>query len=76
MSSSLTLTVRELAAAAAWAQEHVKTVHTGELPYADLSLRRLSSNGVIGRTVILCEACDRVRVSDANHHDVTDYDAA
>lgn len=76
MSSSITLTANELRTAAAWADEHVRTVHAGELPYADLKLFRLPSNGIIDRTVVLCEACDRVRVSDKNHHDVTDYDAA
>lgn len=75
MSSNLTLTLRELRAAAAWAEDHVRTFHAGELPYADLSLRRLPSNGIVGRTIILCEACDRVLVSNTNHHDVTDYDA-
>jgi len=75
MSSSLTLTLKELSAAAAWAEDHVRTVHDGKLPYADLRLFKLPGS-ITGSTVILCEACDRVRVSNANHHDVTDYDAA
>jgi len=76
MSSSITLTVNELRAAAAWAEEHVRSAHADGLPCADLRLFHLPSNGVIGRTIVLCEACDRVRVADKNHHDVTDYDAA
>lgn len=76
MSSSITLTLNELRAATTWAEKHVKTVHTGELPYAELRIFHLPSNGIVARAVVLCEACDRVRVSDANHHDITDYDAA
>jgi hypothetical protein len=75
MSSSITLTLKELVAAAAWAKAHVRTVHDGKLPYSDIKLLRLDGS-LVGRAVVLCEACDRVRVSDANHHDVTDYDAA
>lgn len=75
MSSSVTLTLKELAAAAAWAEDHAKTVHGGELPYADLRIFKLPGS-IVGQTVVLCEACDRVRVSNKNHHDVTDYDAA
>jgi hypothetical protein len=76
MSSSIKLTLNELRAAAAWAEKHVKTVHAGELPYADIRVFHLPTNGIISRAVVLCEACDRVRVSDTNHHDVTDYNAA
>jgi hypothetical protein len=75
MSSSITLTLNELRDATAWAEDHVRTVHGGELPYADLRFFKLPGS-LTGSTVILCEACDRVRVSNANHHDVTDYDAA
>ncbi len=75
MSSSITLTLRELSAAAAWAEDHVRTVHNGELPYADLRIFSIPAGGVTLRSVVLCEMCDRVRVSNANHHDVTDYDA-
>jgi hypothetical protein len=75
MSSSVTLTLKELRAAAAWAEEHVLTVHNGELPYADLRIFSLPGS-LTGRTVVLCEMCDRARVTNVNHHDVTDYDAA
>ncbi len=75
MSSSITLTLKELTAAATWAENHVRTIHNGELPYSDIKILRLDGS-IVGRAVVLCEACDRVRVSNANHHDVTDYDAA
>ena len=75
MSSNVTLTLRELRDATAWAEEHVRTVHDGALPYADLRIFKLPGS-IVGQTVVLCEMCDRVRVTNANHHDVTDYDAA
>jgi hypothetical protein len=75
MSSSVTLTLRELSAAAAWAEDHARAVHADVLPYADIRVFRIPSSGVADRAVVLCEMCDRVRVSNANHHDVTDYDA-
>ena len=74
MSSSITVTVRELRDAATWAETHVRVVHSGELPNADLRILNVPSAGIGARTIVLCEACDRVRVSNANHHDVTDYD--
>jgi hypothetical protein len=76
MSSSVTIALQELRAAASWAEEHARTVHDGELPYSDIRIFRISAGGIVVRVVVLCEACDRVRVSDDNHHDVTDYDAA
>src|SRR5262249_49008672 len=73
MSSSIRVTASELRDASAWAEEHVRTVHAGDLPNADLRIFHIPAAGIGGRTVVLCEACDRVRVSDANHRDVTDY---
>jgi hypothetical protein len=74
MSSSITLTVRELRDAAAWAEVHVRDIHCGELLNADLKIFHVASAGIGSRTVILCEACDRIRVSNANHRDITDYE--
>lgn len=74
MSSSITLTVRELRGASAWANAHVHDVHAGDLPNADLRVFLIPVGGIGKRVVVLCEACDRVRVSDKNHRDVTDYD--
>lgn len=75
MSSNITLTVNELRDAAAWAEVHVRDIHGGDLPNADLKILRIPSAGAGLRTVILCEACDRVRVSNVNHRDVTDYES-
>lgn len=75
----MTLTLRELRAASTWAEQHVRTVHNGELPYADIALRHVSSGTGIGeRTVVMCEACERISGkagNAANYSDVTDYDA-
>jgi hypothetical protein len=75
MSSNITLTLKELRSAAVWAEDHVRNAHAGELPYADIRIFRIDSPGVAGRAIVLCEMCDSARVSNANHHDVTDYDA-
>jgi len=73
MSSSIHLTLRELRDASEWAEAHVRDVHSGDLPNGDLRVSTLPTAGIGMRVVVLCEACDRVRVSNANHHDVTDY---
>lgn len=67
------LTARELRDASVWAEDHVRRVHASDLPNADIHIFHLPAAGVGARTVVLCDACDRVRVSNANYHDVTDY---
>jgi hypothetical protein len=69
------LTAQELCDAAAWVSAHVSTVHAGVLPNADITLRSLDGGGIGLRTVVMCEACERIKVSNNNFHDVTDYDA-
>lgn len=71
----MTLTVIELRAAAAWMEQHVKDVHAGNLPFADIRFIQSFGSGIGVSTHVLCEACDRVKVSAANYHDVTDYEA-
>lgn len=73
MSSSIKLTLRELRDATAWAEDHVRVVHAGDLPNGDLRIFSIPTAGIGMRQVVLCEACDRVRVANANHHDVTDF---
>lgn len=72
------ITLKELLAAAKWAEQHAATVHSGAMPYADISIRCLPGS-ITGRTIVMCEQCDRVpgkAGASVNHHDVTDYDAA
>ncbi len=69
------VTLRELRAALAWVEEHVQEEHAGKLEYADISIRHLDSCGIGQRTIVTCEACERNGVKNANHRDVTDYDA-
>lgn len=71
----INLTVKEITDAARWANEHNATVHDGKLEWADITIRRLDGS-IVGRTVVMCEACERVKVRNENFHDITDYDCA
>lgn len=71
----MTLTLLELRNAAAWAEQHVREVHAGDLPFADIRFIQSYGSGIGVTTHVLCEACDRVKVARCNHHDVTDHEA-
>lgn len=73
--SSVRLSIKEITEASRWANEHNEKVHQGKLEWADFKIIVLDSNSGIGSpTVINCEACDRVKVTNQNHHYITDYD--
>ena len=68
------INANELDAAAKWARQHATTVHvSGEPPI--FAIRNLGGSRIGCTTVITCETCDAVRVSNANTFNVTDYDA-
>jgi len=70
------LTVKEITQASQWANEHNQTVHDGKLEWADIHIRNLPEGHIVGRTVVICEACERIKVRNANFLDITDYDCA
>lgn len=73
---AIRLTPKEIQAVAVWVEEHVRVAHGGEILYADIAIRHVEGRSGIGdRTVVTCEACEKVKVRNENHHDVTDYDA-
>jgi hypothetical protein len=67
------LTPKEIKAAAAWVESHNRDVHEGSIDVAEFAIRSLGGSGIGSRTVVTCEACERVKVRNENHHDVTDY---
>lgn len=69
------LTVIEILAAAKWVDDHNRIVHNNLLDCADFAIRNIPAGGIGVRTVVTCEACDRVKVRDQNNKDVTDYNA-
>ena len=71
---SITVTLRQLNDAVEWARAHVRDKHNSNLTTADFKILEIPGSSIATRTVVICEACERVRVSDANHHDITDYD--
>ena len=70
------LTVKEIIRAARWAEEHNYNVHGDKLEWADIHIRNLPDGHIVGRTVVICEACERVKVRNTNFLDITDYDCA
>jgi len=75
MSYVVLLTPREVQRIAEWVEEHVREVHKDKLPFgAQIAVRNLEGSGIGQRTVVMCEACEQLKVTNANHEDVTDYD--
>jgi len=75
MSYVVLLTPKEVQRIATWVEEHVREVHDGKLDYATVAVRNLEGSGIGSRTVVTCEACEKIQVRNVNHEDVTDYDA-
>ncbi len=39
------------------------------------ALRRHGHCGIGSQAACVCETCDKVKVSNENHHDITDYES-
>lgn len=70
----VSLTIKEFDRAFTWAKEHNRAVHNDELINAEMAIRNIRAGGIGMRTVVTCEACERVRVDNRNRFDVTDFD--
>lgn len=70
-----TFTWKELMFAAAWAAKHMADRHgEGKDQFPKFALRNHGGSGIGINSAITCETCDAQRVSDANTHDITDYE--
>ncbi len=70
------LTLNELREASKWAERHAVEKHDGKIEFADISIRHVGDAGICSRMVVLCERCDRVRVTRDNYHEITDWESA
>ena len=69
---------KELRDAAEWAKAHAMEHHRRDGDpdgsFASFAVRNYGNSGIGINSAITCETCDKARVSNANTHEITDYE--